>query len=173
MNCTAKSQYNFLLKNTLSIFLFNNGNDYYFAIPIQYIGDYTVENFEFDSGYIILGEYKIALQNDNLSIEVFVNEHSDEYGNTDGLGNLNQYNIFVEYILKNNDMENIINEYKKGNMYSQFYLEYTITIDNEKMEGCGYSDDFELYNVLVQDTSSLQYDWFPPNLNFFRQMKNL
>jgi hypothetical protein len=163
LNCTTQNDYHFSLKNTLSIFLLNNDNSYYFAIPIQYIGDYHVENFEFDNGYILLGDYKITLKRDDLSIDVFINESSDEYGNTNGLGNLNQYNIFLKYIFKNNDMDNIINEYKKGNTHSQFYLGYAITIDNERMTGCGYTDDFELSNDPVED-----YHWLPPNLALFR-----
>jgi hypothetical protein len=97
-----------------------------------------------------------------LTIDSYVNESSDESGNI-GLGNLNQYNFFIEYILKKHDMDNVTNEYKKGNTYLQFFLEYTITIDNERMEGCGYTDDFELYNGPVGD-----YDWLPANLEFFR-----
>jgi hypothetical protein len=110
----------------------------------------------------------MALQKENLNIEMFFNEHSDEQGNTDGFGNLNQYNIFVEYILKKNDMDNIIDQYKKGKTYSKFYLGYTITIDNERTEGCGYLDDFELHNGPAQEA-----DWFPPNLAFFRQVKKI
>jgi hypothetical protein len=191
---TTTRHYNFSLKNTLSIFLLNDGKDYYFTIPIQYIGDYQIESFEFNSGYILIGDYRIMLSRDDLSIDVFVNESSDEYGNTDGVHTfihsekngsilvskmdepltknheydnmLNQYNILVEYILKNNDMDSIFIEYEKGNIYSMFYLEYTITLDNERMSGCGYLDNFELYNGPVQDASYLQYDWFPPNLDF-------
>jgi transcriptional regulator with XRE-family HTH domain len=162
IGCATTSHYNFSLKNTLAIFMLNNGKNYHFAIPIQYIGDYQIQSFEFDHGYILIGEYKIVLERDDLSIEMFVSETSDESGNI-GLGNLNQYNFFIKYILKKRDMDNITNEYKKGNTYSQFYLEYTITIDDERMEGCGYTDDFELYNGPVED-----YDWFPPNLNFFK-----
>jgi hypothetical protein len=88
-------------------------------------------------------------------------------GNTDGDDLLfNQYNIILEKYLKNSELESINNEYKKGNTDSKFYLEYTITIDNEQME-CGYSDDFELYKGHVQDFQTLGSD-FPPNLEFFR-----
>jgi hypothetical protein len=161
-SCATTSHYNFSLKNTLAIFMLNNGKNSRFAIPVQYIGDYHVQSFEFDHGYIQIGDYKIPLGRDDLSIEMFASESSDESGNI-GLGNLNQYNIFVQYTLKERDMDNITNEYKKGNTYSKFYIEYTITIDNERMEGCGYTDDFELYNGPVGD-----YDWFPPNLKFFK-----
>jgi hypothetical protein len=117
----------------------NDRKDYYFSIPVQYIGDYQVENFEFNNGYILIGDYEILLDRDNVSIDMLVNESSDE------LPGLNQYDILVEYTLKNNEIDNIINEYEKGNTYSKFYLGYTITIDDEQME-CGYLDDFELYN---------------------------
>jgi hypothetical protein len=161
-SCATTSHYNFSLKNTLAIFMLNNGKNYHFAIPIQYIGDYQIQSFEFDNGYIQIGDYKIVLSSDDISIDTFVNESSDESGNTDGSGNLNQYNFFIKYILKKHDMDNITNEYKKGNTYSQFYVGYTITIDNERMEGLGILDDFELYNGPVGN-----YDGLPPNLNFF------
>jgi hypothetical protein len=181
--------------------LLNNGDDYYFSIPVQYIGDYHIGNFAFDNGYILLGDYKLTLERDDLSIDVFVNESSDEYGNTDGVHNLvysetnskvliskmeepltknhiydnmlNQYNIFIKNSLKNSDIKSIIKEYKKGNTYSKFYLEYTITIDNEQMTKCGLLDDFELYNVPVQEPPCPEYtssgsSCFPPNLEFFR-----
>jgi hypothetical protein len=167
-SCTATSHYNFSLKDTLSIFLLNDGENDYFCIPVQYIGDYHVENFEFDNGFILIGDYKMVLEKDDVSIEMFVNEHSDESGNIGESYNLNQYNIFVEYILKKSDMDNIIKEYKKGNTYSKLYIEYSVTIDNEKMEGCGYSDDVELYNGPLGDSG-----WFPPNLEFFRQTKKI
>jgi hypothetical protein len=165
INCAATPtrQYNFSLKNTLSIFLLNDKNNYSFAIPIQYIGDYQLENFEFNKGYILIGDYKILITGDDINIDVFVYETSDEYGNIGESYNLNQYNIFIEYPLKNNEMYNIIDEYEKGNTHSQFYLEYNITIDQEQMEGCGYTDDFEFYNGPVEETIL-----FPPNLEFFR-----
>jgi hypothetical protein len=141
--------------------MFNNGKDYYFSIPIQYIGDYQIQDFEFDSGFILIGDYKIVLERDDLKIDMFLNESSDEDGNTDGLGNLNQYNIILRKNINKSELKNIINEYEKGNTQSQFYVEYAITIDNEKMTGCGYMDDFELYNGPLQD------GLYPPNLGFF------
>jgi hypothetical protein len=191
INCATTSNYNFTLKNTLSIFLLNDGKNYYFSIPVQYIGDYHIGGFEFDDGYIEVGDYKMNLERNNISIEVFVNESSDESGNTDGMFNLvhsekngrisiskmdepltkkneseqvfNQYNIILKKYLTNNEIKNINNEYKKGNTHSKFYVEYTITIDNERMTGCGYLDDFELYNGPVEN-----HDSYPPNLEFFR-----
>jgi hypothetical protein len=194
VSCATTRHFNISLRNTLSIFLLNDKKGPFFAIPVQYIGDYHIENFEFDGGYISVGDYKILLKRDNINIDAFVNESSDESGNTDGIhamvyserngqiltskmhepltlnqehdNLLNQYNIFIEYPLKNNEMDYIINECKKGNKDSMFFLEYTITIDNERMEGCGYLDNFELYDGPVQETQS---DWFPPNLGFFVQ----
>jgi hypothetical protein len=189
LNCAATGHYNFSFKNTLSIFLLNGEDGYFFAIPVQYIGNYQIESFEFNNGYIQIGDYKITLGRDDISIDVFVSESSDEDGNTDGLHNIvksekngrilfskmdvpltknrgnnamfNQYNIFIENALKNGDMENIIKQYEQGNVYSAFYLEYTIAIDNELMPGCGLFDDFELYNGTVAS------EGFPPNMGFF------
>jgi hypothetical protein len=145
--------------------LLNDGKDYYFCIPIQYIGDYQIENFEFKNGFILIGDHKILLNRDDAGVEVFEKVPSDESGNTNGDDLIfNQYNIFIERHLKNSEMKNITDEYEKGNTASKFYLEYTITIDNEQIE-CGYSDDFELYD------GPLQYNGFPPNLDFFRSKK--
>jgi hypothetical protein len=111
----------------------------------------------------LIGGYEILLNRDDMNIDVFEKIPCDENGNTSGPDLIfNQYNIILEKYLKNNELENIIKEYEKGNTYSKFYLEYTITIDNEQGE-YGYSDDFELYNGLVTFGSG-----FPPNLEFFR-----
>jgi hypothetical protein len=147
--------------------MLNDGKDYYFSIPIQYIGDYQIENFEFKNGYILIGGYEILLNRDDMIIDVFEKIPCDEVGNTDGDDLLfNQYNIILEKYLKNSELENITKEYEKGNTSSKFYLEYTITIDNEQGE-CGYSDDFELYKGPVQDFQTFG-SGFPPNLEFFR-----
>jgi hypothetical protein len=167
LTCTATRSYNFSLKNTLSIFLLNDGKDYYFSIPIQYIGDYQIENFEFKNGFILIGGYEILLNRDNVNIDAFEKVPSDENGNTNGPDLLfNQYNIILEKHLENSELEKITGEYEKGNTGSKFFLEYTITIDNEQGE-YSYSDDFELYNGPVQDTQTFGSE-FPPNLEFFR-----
>jgi hypothetical protein len=82
------SQYNFSLKNTLSIFLLNNEKGYYFCIPVQYIGDYQIAGFEFDNGNILIGDYDILLKRDEVNISVYLNETADENGNTIGEFNL-------------------------------------------------------------------------------------
>jgi len=74
------SQYNLSLKNTLSIFLLNNENGYFFCIPIQYMGDYQVAGFKFDHGKILIGDYDILLKNNNINISVYLNEKADEEG---------------------------------------------------------------------------------------------
>jgi hypothetical protein len=185
------SQYNFSLKNTLSIFLLNNENGHYFCIPIQYLGNYQIGSFNFDNGNIQIGDYDILLKRDEINISAYLNETVDENGNTVGEYNLiyqeengrvlvskiiqplaiknvseytmNQYDIFIEKYLTDNEMENIINEYEKGNVYSQLSIWYDITIDNEEQNGSGILDDFELYSGLVQD-----YLWFFPHFEFFR-----
>jgi hypothetical protein len=189
--CTNKRNYDFSLKNTLSIFLLNNGKDHYFCIPVQYIGDYQIENFEFNSGYILIGDYEILLKRDEVNISVYLNEAADLDGNSDGVFNLvyseensriliskmgepltikhesdenmNYYYIFIEKFLKNAEIRRIINEYEKGNIYSKFYIEYDLTIDNEEQPGNGIYDDFELQNGPAIDSV-----WFPPNMDFFR-----
>jgi hypothetical protein len=82
------SKYNFSFKNTLSIFLLNNEKGYYFCIPVQYIGDYQIAGFEFDSGNILIGDYNILLKRDEINISVYLNETANEDGNTIGKFNL-------------------------------------------------------------------------------------
>jgi hypothetical protein len=185
------SKYNFSLKDTLSIFLLNNEKGYYFCIPVQYIGDYQIAGFEFDNGNILIGDYDILLKRDEINISVYLNETANENGNTVGEFNLiylekngrvlsskmaeplkikdnpdymmNQYDIYIEKYLTDNEMKNIINEYEKGNVYSKLSIWYDITIDNEKQNGSGILDDFELYNGQVNE-----YVWLLPHFDFFR-----
>jgi hypothetical protein len=193
INCKNNQKYEFICQNTLSIFLLNNGTDYYFSIPIQYIGDYKIGNFEYDNGYVLIGDYKILLKKDNIKISVYYNEDSDdiqsivdylnkgnnidfiaEYFKVNTYGSfklifleennkiliskideillkrqevdneINQYNIYIERILNNNDIKYIINEFIKGNTYSKLEVWFDITIDNELMKS-GIIDDFEIY----------------------------
>jgi len=190
-NCAKTRQYDFSLKNTLSIFMLNNGKDYYFCIPVQYMGDYQIKDFDFDSGYVLIGDYEIMLKKDEINIYAYLNETADELGSSidnfnfvfseengkiliskmsEPLTNknnsdekMNHYYIFIEKRLNTDDMKRIINQYKKGNVYSKLYIKYDITIDNELQAGSGMYDDFELYNGLA-----INPDWFPENLNFFK-----
>jgi len=154
--CVKEQQYNFSLKNTLAIFLLNDDDKNYFCIPVQYIGDYQINDFEFTDGYILIGNYEILLKKDDINISLYLNRETDEYG-------INQFDIFIEKYLSNDDMKNIINEYKKGNVNSRMYIGYNIVIDNEPQNGNGLLDDFELYNGIAIDTS-----FFPANLDFFK-----
>gem|GEM_PF-970989 len=185
------SRYNLSLKNTLSIFLLNNEKGYYFCIPVQYIGDFQINDFEFDNGNILIGDYNILLKRDEVMISIYLNETVDENGNTVGEFNLvyledngrvliskiaepldikiesnymmNQYDIFIEKHLTDNEMENIINEYERGNVYSMLSIWFDITINNEEQYGSGMLDDFELYNGPVNE-----YVWLLPHFDFFR-----
>jgi hypothetical protein len=184
------SQYNLSLKNTLSIFLVNNENGWLFCIPIQYTGGYQIGRFKFVRGNILIGDYDIFLKNNNMDISVYLNEKADEEGSgTEGFnlvyqekegraevskmaeplaekndsGYLNHYYIFIEKYLTKNEMKNIIEKYKKGNVYSKMEVWFDLTIDNEEQNGSGILDDFELYSGVAIDPS-----FFPPNLNFFK-----
>jgi hypothetical protein len=188
------SQYNFSLKNTLSIFLLNNENDYYFCIPVQYIGDYQIARFEFDNGSISIGDYDILLKRDEINISVYLNEATDENGNTAGEYNLvylekngrvllskmaeplaiknesdymmNQYDIYIEKHLTDNEKKNIINEYKRRNVGSRMSVWYDITIDDVEQNGSGMLDDFELGSGPANEY--LDYVWLLPHFNLFR-----
>ena len=190
-SCATTPRYDFSLKNTLSIFLLNNGKDHYFCIPVQYVGDYQIDSFEFNNGNVLIGDYDILLKRDELNIYVYLNEDTDEDGNSDGEfkliyseengrilvsrmaeplakkneadEKLNHYYIFIEKHLRDNEMKKIADEYKRGNVYSKLSIWYDLAIDNEEQNGSGMLDDFELY-----DGPAIDHVWFPPNLDFFR-----
>ena len=191
-NCATTNQYDFSLKNTLSIFLLNNGKGHFFCIPVQYFGDYQIAGFEFDDGNITIGDYEILLKRDVINIHVYLNEatEEDEFGKSDGDfnlvyleengrisvsklgepltikkesdGKMNHYYIFIERYLSDNEMRKITNEYKRGNVYSRLSIWYDITIDDEEQGRSGMLDDFELYDGPAIDPAS-----FLPNMNFF------
>ena len=188
-SCTSTPHYDFSLKDTLSVFLLDNGKNNYFCIPVQYLGDYQITGFEFDNGNILIGEYDILLNRNEINIYVYLNEDSDEEGNSDSgfkliyseengrvltsrMGEpltkhesdekMNHYYIFIEKYLSNDDMKRLASEYERGNMYSKLSIWYDIAFDNEEQSLSGMLDDFELYDGPAIDTS------FIPNLNFFR-----
>ena len=185
------SQYNLSTANTLSIYLLNNENGYFFCIPIQYMGDYQLARFRFDHGNILIGDYDIFLKNNNIDISVYLNEKADEEGSgiegfnlvyqekrgrvevskmaeplaeKNNSDYLNHYYIFIEKYLSKSEMKNIIKKYKQGKVNSKMEVWFDLTIDNEEQNGSGILDDFELY-----DGTALASDFFPPNLNFFKQ----
>ena len=185
------SKYNFSLKNTLSIFLLNSEKDYYFCIPVQYVGDYQISRFEFDNGNILIGDYDILLKRDEVNISVFLNETANEDGDAvEGFNQIylenngkvlvskmaeplavkkdqdymvNHYYIFIEKYLSDGEMKNIVNQYKKGNVASRMSIWYDLTFDGEEQNGSGILDDFELY-----DGPAIDPAWFPSNLNYFK-----
>ena len=185
------SRYNLSLKNTLSIFLLNNEKDYYFCIPIQYVGEYQIAKFEFNNGNILIDDYDILLKRNEINIAVYLNETADENGGSVEGFNLiyqekngkvslskmaeplakknnpgymmNHYYIFIEKHLTDNEMKHIINKYEKGKVYSKMSVWYDITVDNEEQNDTGMLDDFELYDGLALDPAL-----FPSNLDFFK-----
>jgi hypothetical protein len=60
-------------------------------------------------------------------------------------------------------MKNIIDEYEKGNISSELSIWYDITIDNERQNGSGMLDDFELHSGKINE-----YVWLLPHFDFFR-----
>jgi len=190
-DCAASHRYDFSLKDTLAVFMLKNEKTYFFCIPVQYVGDYQIQKFDFSSGCIFIGDYEILLKKDNVNISVFLDELTDEYGNSDGEFNLiyleekgkillskmneppsvkhqadnrlNHYYIFIERFLKNTEVKKINSEYEKGNVKSRFSIEYDLVIDGEQQNGNGMIDDFELYDGLAVDPV-----WFPSNLDFFK-----
>ncbi|MCL2196876.1 MAG: hypothetical protein FWB77_04610 [Treponema sp.] len=194
MNCEKKTakKHNFSLKDTLSVFLLNNEKGTFFCIPVQYICNFHLNNFEFNNGKITIGDYEILLKRDEINISAYLNKNTDENGSSDKnfdliyleengkilISKMNEslfyeqvkddenfihYYIFIEKFLENNDLDKINNEYNKGNVYSHSEIWYDMIIDNEEQNGSGMLSDFELYDGIAMDPRQ-----FPPNLNFFR-----
>lgn len=178
-NCANTRNHGISFKNTLSIFLLNNEKNYFLCIPVQYIGDYTITGFEFNEGSVQFGGFEMPLKRDAINIYVYLNKAADESGNSDGefdliyseeKGNvliskmdeplptknesdytMNLYDIYIEKYITDNEMKNIMHQYKEGNIHSRLSIWYDITIDNEKQTGNGITDDFELHNEFAQD----------------------
>jgi hypothetical protein len=192
-NCAASPQNTYSLKNTLAIFLLNDGKNYFFSLPVMYVGDYHINNFEFDNGYILIGDYKLPLNRNDITIDAYVNVNSDEYGNADGEHKIvyseknggvsiskmeesltknddkfYQYNIFIEKKLNKNELININNEYEKGNTYSEFERWYKAKLGQEEQGLYGIYDDFEIYNGISQELQIFDTDQYPPVFEFFR-----
>jgi len=193
VNCAGSPRrYDFTLKNTLSIFMLNNEKGNFFCIPVQYTGDYQINKFEFNSGFITVGNFKIPLKKDEINIYIYFAEtqesgspdeefrliYSQENGSlllslmdelnvsekNESGGIMNYYYIFIEKYPDEDEIKKIISEYERGNINSCMGIEYDLIIDNEELFGNGMYDNFELYNGAAMDSA-----WFPPNLDFFKE----
>jgi len=137
--CKQPPHYDFICQNTMSISILSNGKNHYFSIPVQYVGDYQIESFNFLSGYVLIGDYKIPLERENIKINILLNKSANEDGKTKGDfepvysadkgkitiskldepiikdetdKTLNLYNIDIERMLTKTEIKNIINEYE-------------------------------------------------------------
>jgi hypothetical protein len=189
------SQYNFSLKNTLSIFLLNNEKGYFFCIPVQYCGDYQISRFEFDNGNIRIGDYDILLKRDEINISVYLNEKADENGSTGGntVGDFNL--IYLEEngrVLASKMTEPAATKIESDWTMNHYYIfiEKYLTdsemknIVNEYESGNVYSNLSIWYDLTIDDVEQNGsgmlddfefYDgvaadpaWFPANLDFFK-----
>ena len=80
---------------------------------------------------------------------------------------LNQYDIFIEKHLTNDEMSNIVNEYNQGNIQSSLSIWFDLIIDNEEQKGNGMLDDFELISG-EPNIQLNEYIWLIPHFKFFR-----
>ena len=189
--CLTARKYDLSLANTVSIFLLNNEKGAFFCIPIQYMGDFHIGGFNFSNGFVVIGNYRIPLNRNDVNIFAYLNEETDEDGSSvsgfnlvyheekgrillselgepltvkqaENDGKYAHYYIFIEKFLDNNEERRIYSEYEKGNINSRMEIWYDLVIDNEPQKGNGMLDDFELYN------GSSDAVFVFPNLNFFR-----
>ena len=183
--------YNFTLNNTVAVYMVNDSkNNQFFCVPIQYAFEYQIQSFELTESFILIGDYKIDINRNNSNIYIYLDEKSDALGVFDSVDFnviyieeegiihlsdmnkplpaklsediINHYYIFIERHLTENEMNAIINEYKKGNVSSGFEIWYDIVIDNESQSGSGMMDTFEL--SVYDPTYGI------PNLRFFKMM---
>ena len=124
-NCVNTQKYEFVCQNTISIFMQNNGKDYYINIPIQYIGDYQINSFEFVNGQILIGDYKIMLQREDIKISIYYNEDSDDI------------QTIVDYLNNGNDMDSISDYFRIDayGLFKLYYLEENGKVLISKMDG--------------------------------------
>jgi len=194
LNCSnmPAQKHCFSLKDTLSVFLLKNEKGAFFCMPVQYLGNYHINSFEFINGTINIGEHEVQLKRNEINISVYLNKNTNEDGSSDSefdlvylekngkilLSKMNEslfekqakddenfihYYIFIEKFLEHNDLEKINNEYNKGNVNSHSEIWYDLIIDDEQQNGNGIKSYFELYDGIAADPQH-----FPPNLNFFR-----
>ena len=190
-NCVSKPAFSgrneLSLNNTLAIFMVNNENGALFCIPLQYLYDFHIGGFSFSGGKIIIGNYEIPLNRNEIIISVYLNDNSDDIGGAvtgfnlvyleekgktviskmnepiKNSENYNHYYIFIEKHLDNRDLTRINREYETGNIQSRFEIWYDILIDNEQQNNSGILDDFEIYKGIA-----IAPQFYPPNLNFFK-----
>ena len=135
MPTSKLADFNFSLNNTLSIFLLNNNKGDFFCIPVQYIGDYQINKFEFLNGNLLIGNFDIPLTRENTIISIHHYE-TDEA--------LNQTDIFIEKYLTNEEKTSIVNEYNKGDIQSSISIWFDLIIDGLEQKDNGILDNFEL-----------------------------
>ena len=160
---TNFSDFNFSFNNTMSIFLLKNEKGHFFCIPVQYIGEFQLNNFDFTSGNILIGDFNIQLSKENTIIYKYYYETEEA---------LNQYDIFIEKHLTDEELSNITGEYNRGNVQSSLSIWFNLIIDNEEQKGSGMMDYFEL----VRGEPNMQlnhYIYLFPHFGFFRTKYNL
>jgi hypothetical protein len=198
VSCTARN-YNFSLKDTLSIFLLNNEKDFYFCIPVQYMGEYQINNFEFDSGYLLIGNYEILLNRDEINIyvyfseaNVYIDEESEEFDFSDGEFNL----IYSEEngkLLISKMSEPLAIQTDSDGKWNHYYIfiekhlkkDEMKKIVNEYEKGNVHSKLYIGYDITIDnelqtgngmaddfelvDGIAMDPALFPANLNFFKE----
>lgn len=176
--CKPPPQYDFVCQNTMSISILYNGKNHYFSIPVQYVGDYQIESFNFLRGYVLIGNYNIPLERNNIKINISLNKAADPdtfkakgdfepvYSEDKGKittskldapiikdetdKSLNLYNIDIERILTKAEIKKIIKEY-----------ENLKTIDYKYREGNTNSKINIEYKIKINDEFEAgMFDYF-------------
>jgi hypothetical protein len=137
------------------------------------IGNFEINNFQYDYGYIKIDDYKILFERNNIDIIISANTPSEIIGNTyypynyyvynenngiikifkmnepiankyDANEDINVYDIYFTKKISNNIYRKLINLYENKKNNVQLYLKYDITIDDEVITE-EVIQEFELY----------------------------
>ena len=127
----------------------SSDNNYFISTTFEVNSDYQIEEFKFDYGFINIGNYKILFDKNEININIKINDWRDYRNEVYLIINGNEYisklddsihmeneNIlyffnFSKNNIRNVEIKNIIDGYKKNNNSVNLYLKYEIRINDE------------------------------------------
>jgi hypothetical protein len=157
-----------------------NVNDYYLSIHFNMDTEYQIEDFEYISGLIKIGNQEIVLDKKIISINIDANKNWNSvywviYGKWFG-SKLNEIiterneNQMIHYMfsiskdeIKNKEIKNIIREAKKNNIVN-LQLNFNIKINNEEFH-------YEINEYYVIEVETQKWNIFKGgvNLDYFKR----
>jgi hypothetical protein len=142
----------------------SSNNDYFISVNFDINTAYQIEDFEFDNGFIKIGEQEIIFNKDDISINIYANTMwNSVYWLIKGKRHVSKLsdpviaeneanNSIIHYIFRfnksnitNKEIKIIINEYKK-NQNTKLFFKFTILMNNEII----VYDLTEEYNIEIE-----------------------